>query len=130
MAATGEKARKRTIDTVATPPCRRPTPRLASQGHTNAEVSAQLYLSMRTVEWHLSKIFSELGGPPRPARRTATPGSARRLTGQAPGVVALVADGVQQLLHGLPDAPEPPGLGDGRSLATYQPSAVTWCLAR
>jgi DNA-binding NarL/FixJ family response regulator len=34
---------------------------LASQGHTNAEVSAQLYLSMRTVEWHLSKIFSELG---------------------------------------------------------------------
>jgi len=54
---------------------------LASQGHTNAEVSAQLYLSMRTVEWHLSKIFSKLGvgsrrelpaalehlGPDRPA---------------------------------------------------------------
>ena len=54
---------------------------MASQGHTNAEVSAQLYLSMRTVEWHLSKIFSKLGvgsrrelpaalehlGPDRPA---------------------------------------------------------------
>jgi DNA-binding NarL/FixJ family response regulator len=41
------------------------------QGHTYAEVGAQLYLSMRAVEWHLSRIFSKLGGgsgatcPPR-----------------------------------------------------------------
>jgi len=34
---------------------------LASQGHTNAEIGAQLYLSMRTVEWHPSRIFSKMG---------------------------------------------------------------------
>jgi DNA-binding CsgD family transcriptional regulator/tetratricopeptide (TPR) repeat protein len=35
--------------------------RLARDGHTTSEIAGQLFLSPRTVEWHLSRIFAKLG---------------------------------------------------------------------
>src|SRR5207237_3744619 len=34
---------------------------LASEGRTNTQIAAELYLSPRTVEWHLNKVFAKLG---------------------------------------------------------------------
>ncbi len=45
--------------------------RLVRGGHTNAEIAEQLFLSPRTVEWHLTKIFGKLGIASRRELRTA-----------------------------------------------------------
>jgi len=34
---------------------------LARERRTNPEIGAELFLSARTVEWHLGKIFTKLG---------------------------------------------------------------------
>jgi DNA-binding CsgD family transcriptional regulator len=62
LIATGDKARSRNVETrdVLTPQ-EEQIARLARDGLSNPEIGAQLFLSARTVEWHLSKVFTKLG---------------------------------------------------------------------
>ena len=62
LAATGETVRKRVPDSkdeltaqeaqIAT---------LAAEGRSNPEIGAELFISARTVEWHLGKVYPKLG---------------------------------------------------------------------
>jgi DNA-binding CsgD family transcriptional regulator len=62
LLATGETVRKRTINTAGELTAQEAEiARLAGYGHTNPEISTQLYISPRTVEWHLRKVFTKLG---------------------------------------------------------------------
>jgi DNA-binding CsgD family transcriptional regulator len=101
LAATGETARKRgagTRDDLTAQESQ--IAHMAAQGQTNLEIAATLFLSPRTIEWHLGRVYPKLGvkcrrelrsvlaqarasapwAPPpgRPGRR---PASAERLQG-------------------------------------------------
>lgn len=74
LAATGEKVRKRSPDTRQEfTPQEGQIARLARDGLSNPEIGAQLFVSARTVEWHLRNVFAKLGITSRRQLRTALP---------------------------------------------------------
>jgi DNA-binding CsgD family transcriptional regulator len=74
LVAAGAKLRKRPLE-----PSEELTPqeeqiaRHARDGLTNAQIGAQLFLSPRTVEWHLHKVFGKLGIDSRSGLDAALP---------------------------------------------------------
>jgi DNA-binding NarL/FixJ family response regulator len=76
LAATGEKVRKRADPARGDlTPQERQIAELARSGLSNPEIGAKLFLSPRTVEWHLHHVFTKLGISSRRALRNALGGT-------------------------------------------------------
>ena len=74
LLATGETVRKRTVETASELTAQEAQiARLAGDGHTNTEIGTRLFISGRTVEWHLHKVFAKLGISSRRELREVLP---------------------------------------------------------
>jgi DNA-binding CsgD family transcriptional regulator len=78
LLATGETARKRAVETRDDLTAQEAQiVRLAGDGYTNPEIGAELFISPRTVEWHLRKVFRKLGVRSRKQLRGSPPNGGR-----------------------------------------------------
>jgi DNA-binding NarL/FixJ family response regulator len=76
LRATGEKVLKRRVDPPAKlTPQETQVARYACDGLSNPEIGLRLFLSPRTVEWHLGKVFAKLGIASRLELQLALPTS-------------------------------------------------------
>jgi DNA-binding CsgD family transcriptional regulator len=72
LVASGATARKRnSSNRTALSPQEAQIAQLAADGHTNQEIGSELFISPRTVEYHLSKVFTKLDLTTRRELRTA-----------------------------------------------------------
>jgi DNA-binding CsgD family transcriptional regulator len=75
LLATGERVRKRTVETSAELTAQEALiARLARDGLSNPEIGARLFLSARTVKYHMGKVFTKLDISSRAQLHRALPG--------------------------------------------------------
>lgn len=78
LAATGETVRRRTVESTGNLTTQEAhIARLAVEGLTNSEIGDALFLSARTVEWHLRKVYTKLGVQTRRDLRQSLPEPAK-----------------------------------------------------
>jgi DNA-binding CsgD family transcriptional regulator len=88
LLATGERARRRTLETSGHLTAQEAQiARLAGDGQTNPEIAARLFLSPRTVEWHLRKVFAKLDISSRNQLARIVPDAAPRGISHGDGVM-------------------------------------------
>jgi ATP/maltotriose-dependent transcriptional regulator MalT len=74
LVATGETVRKRNVETRFELTAQEAQiARMAADGSTNPEIGAELFISARTVEWHLRKVYPKLGITSRRELRKTLP---------------------------------------------------------
>jgi DNA-binding NarL/FixJ family response regulator len=78
LLATGETARKRTVETRGELTAQEAqVARLARGGLSNPEIGAELFISPRTVKYHLRKVFTKLDISSRQELNVALPDTAQ-----------------------------------------------------